>query len=333
MEIRELRQSTITDAEAMQLARLRSAVDPNRLRTDPPVSPQLARNGLRESVSTFAFGYFGLFDGEQLVALGETFGTVNAENTDVCELGIWVHPERLGESLHRLMFDHLDTIEKARGRTRYWGWGDLVDEATKTFWQDELGYKLAYEERISRCNLGQVDQALMKQWIDRASDRAAGYRLVRAEAPLDNEMLGYLAQGLEAMNDAPLDDLDLQHETFDVNRARDVETLQVMSRSAYRLIFAIETATGDLAGYTSMRIPEAEPALSQQGDTVTVAAHRNQGIGRWLKADMWSWLRDTRPEVEFLNTGNAESNRAMLAINEAMGFRDILHHGVWQMTT
>ena len=103
------------------------------------------------------------------------------------------------------------------------------------------------------------------------------------------------------------------------------------SNCEYRAIFAIETATNEVAGYTATRVPRSEPALSKQGDTVTIAAHRNKGIGRWIKADMIRWLQEVRPEVEYLDTGNAESNRAMLAINEAMGFRDVMHHGVWHL--
>jgi GNAT superfamily N-acetyltransferase len=329
MEIRSLRQDTITDADADELARLKTLVDPGRLRSDPPVSRQLAINELRPGVSTFALEYYGLFRGATMLGVAETFGTVNAENTDVCELGVWIDPPHHGRGLHRHLFDHVDAIERSRGRTRYWGWGDLADQATRSFWEAELGYTLAYDERISRCDLADVDVAMMRQWIHQACERASGYHLIRAEAPFDDIGIDYLAQALEAMNDAPLDDLQYEPETFDRARAREIEAIQLSARGRYQAVFAVETSTGAFAGYTEVRLPNAEPALSKQNNTVTVDAHRNKGIGRWLKADMWTWLRQDRPDVQSLDTGNAESNQAMLAINEAMGFRDILHHGVW----
>ena len=58
--------------------------------------------------------------------------------------------------------------------------------------------------------------------------------------------------------------------------------------------------------------------------------HRNRGLGRWLKAEMWRQLREQRPDVRTLDTGNAESNDAMLAINEAMGFKPHARLGIWQ---
>ena len=334
MEIRELRQDTITAAEADELARLRSLVDPRRAPDDPPVSRQLAINDLRIKTPSYGYTYWAMFDGDIMVGLSEAGGARNGPNTDACEVGLWIDPQRYDETspdftLHHHLFNHVDAAERATGRTRYWPWGNQSDPATRQYWETELGYTQAYDERISRCIVADTDADLMQRWIDQAGERASGYHLVSATAPFDDQTIEYYAQGLETMNDAPLDDIVQEPEPFDAARARDIEALFLALHCTYRATFAIETATGELAGYTALRIPDAEPAKSKQGDTVTVEAHRNRGIGRWLKADMWSWLRTEHPQVESLDTGNAESNRAMLAINEAMGFCDILHHAVW----
>lgn len=331
MEIRELDRETITPDEATEVARLWSIVHMNRLPTDPPMTVQLALNEMRPSVPTWSFRWFAMFDGETAVGLGNIDGARNAENAEIGEIGVAIDPSLRRQGLGTLLYNHLLEQAHADGRTTIWGYG-AIDEPTSGFWHDHLGYTLSYDERISRCDLGEVDADLMQQWINRAGERATGYHLVRAQAPMNDDLIGHFAAALEAMNDAPLDDLEMERQTFDESRAREVEQLHLESQSDYRLVFAIETATNDLAGYTAIRVPDAEPTLAHQNDTVTVPAHRNKGIGRWLKADMWHWLREERPEVQFLDTGNAESNRAMLAINEAMGFRDVAHYGVWQAT-
>lgn len=331
VEIRQLHKETITDVEADELARLLTLVDPRRLRSDPAVTRDLAVDGLLRSVPTYAFSYFGLFDDDRLIGMGQSDGAVNSENADVSEVGIFIDPDHEGQGNHRLLFDHIDAFERANGRTRYWGWGDASYEPSRAFWEDELGYTLAYDERISRCDIAAVDPAMMNEWRERASERAGGYTLVRAEMPLADELIGHYAAGLEGMNDAPLDALDHQRETFSEARAREIQSLYLQRNDEIRLIFAIEQATDVLAGYTMTRVPRLNPALSKQGDTVTVAAHRGKGIGRWLKADMWFWLREERPDALYLDTGNAESNRPMLDINEAMGFRDVMHHNVWHL--
>lgn len=56
-------------------------------------------------------------------------------------------------------------------------------------------------------------------------------------------------------------------------------------------------------------------------------AFRGKGIGKWLKADLLFYIRDTLPGAKFIDTGNAGNNAPMLSINERMGFK--LHKKVW----
>ena len=79
---------------------------------------------------------------------------------------------------------------------------------------------------------------------------------VRAQAPFNDELIGYFAQALEAMDDAPLDDLVHEAETFDADRAREIEQLHLSTQSDYRAIFAREMTTGALAGYTPCVFPK-----------------------------------------------------------------------------
>ncbi|MEO1166043.1 MAG: GNAT family N-acetyltransferase, partial [Chloroflexota bacterium] len=48
---------------------------------------------------------------------------------------------------------------------------------------------------------------------------------------------------------------------------------------------------------------------------------RGRKIGKWLKADMMLHIREVYPDAEYVSTGNADVNSAMLAINEKMGFQ------------
>jgi mycothiol synthase len=94
-------------------------------------------------------------------------------------------------------------------------------------------------------------------------------------------------------------------------------------------LFAVDPDGGPV-GHTTVHVNPRRPEASWQWDTVVLDRHRRRGIGRWLKAEMWRWLREAEPEVTRLRTGNAESNDAMLAINVAMGFREAAVYGAWQ---
>jgi RimJ/RimL family protein N-acetyltransferase len=88
-------------------------------------------------------------------------------------------------------------------------------------------------------------------------------------------------------------------------------------------LVAREDATGELAGYTALFFPKHRPWQAQQGDTGVDPAHRNKGLGRWLKAANLLRLLDERPEAQVVDTDNADSNEPMLNINMALGFRPL----------
>jgi GNAT superfamily N-acetyltransferase len=61
--------------------------------------------------------------------------------------------------------------------------------------------------------------------------------------------------------------------------------------------------------------------------------YRNHGLGRWLKAAMLAKVLHERPQVQFVRTGNANSNAPMLKINAALGFKPYLAQSIWQVET
>ncbi len=58
-----------------------------------------------------------------------------------------------------------------------------------------------------------------------------------------------------------------------------------------------------------------------QGLTGVRPKFRGRGLGKWLKALMIVYIKENYPKVERIITGNAESNEAMLSINDRMGFK------------
>ncbi len=87
---------------------------------------------------------------------------------------------------------------------------------------------------------------------------------------------------------------------------------------------------GHAAGLTEITIPRDQPAISEQGWTIVLAEHRGKRLGRRMKASMYQWLQEERPDVLALDTENAQSNGPMLDINVAMGFQPLATWGVWQ---
>jgi GNAT superfamily N-acetyltransferase len=92
-----------------------------------------------------------------------------------------------------------------------------------------------------------------------------------------------------------------------------------------------DDATGRLVGYSELGFLPYRPWLGLQGDTGVEPAHRDRGLGRWLKATNALRVLDERPDVEQVETWNADVNAPMLAINTAMGFRQAAAWQDWEL--
>ncbi|CAN5864168.1 hypothetical protein BH24ACT3_BH24ACT3_15810 [soil metagenome] len=193
-----------------------------------------------------------------------------------------------------------------------------------------LGFTLGMVERISRLRTADLDRELLESWVTRAAERAREYSLVGWDGACPDEWLDRFVPLRMVMNTAPTEDLDWPEETSTVDRLRASEESLAAIGHRFWILAARHDPTDALVGYTQVGLNGHRPALAEQGDTAVDPAHRDRGLGRWLKAVMALRLLDEAPEVEIIDTGNAESNAPMLGINVAMGFRPHARHGAWQ---
>ena len=182
----------------------------------------------------------------------------------------------------------------------------------------------------NRLRIADVDRSMLDAWIVRARERAGSYSLRAWDGPTPDELVDGFAACTEVMNSAPRGDLDLADERMTPERLRTLESGRVAAGTSWWTICAIEDATGAFAGFTQLSVPRWRPKLAKQNDTGVDPAHRERGLGRWLKAAMLRRLVDERPEIAVVDTWNAGSNAPMLSINHALGFRLARVAGSWQ---
>ena len=97
------------------------------------------------------------------------------------------------------------------------------------------------------------------------------------------------------------------------------------------------------AGFTVTRSAEDDPAAVIQGfapaerertvdqdDTIVLVEYRGHRLGMLLKAANLAQLERLRPGHPSIVTYNAEENRHMLAVNEALGFEPFVYEGAWR---
>ena len=196
-----------------------------------------------------------------------------------------------------------------------------------------IGMEKRLVDRRSRLLVKEVDEALLDEWVAAAAERAAGYSLLVWDSGAPEEHLEAFVELDHVMNTAPRDDLEMDDWVNTPERQREHDKRSRDQGYRWWTMVVQHDATGDLVGFTELRFTPYEHDIAWQWGTGVDPAHRNHGIGRWLKAAMLQKLRAERPEVWRIDTWNAGSNKTMLGINVALGFRPLKHYGAFQAPT
>ncbi|UJP11203.1 GNAT family N-acetyltransferase [Microbacterium sp. KUDC0406] len=193
------------------------------------------------------------------------------------------------------------------------------------------GFVLEQVERNSTFDLrGPVDT--VQHRLDE-SLAAAGpdYRLVEWTIPTPPELREGYAWALSRMStDAPSAALEIDEEKWDAGRVerrekRILDGGQTMSVSA-----VLHVPTGRLAAFNELVIGTEPDDVTHQYSTLVLREHRGHRLGMLVKcANILRW-RGIAPRSPKISTFNAEENRPMLDINEAIGFAPVSYAGVWQ---
>lgn len=252
------------------------------------------------------------------------------DNREMCWVEIDVMPaarrRKLGATLAQRGVQYAQEI----GRTLV-GFDANSHNAAGWEFLKAIGAEHKLTGRFSMLKFAAVDRPLLEGWVQRAAERAADYELLRWDGPCPDEYAEAFVAEQNVMNTAPTENLELEDEVFTVARLRDREAMQAVRNIDQMTRVARHVPSGEIVGHTDVWLPQRWPTKAYQNDTGVNPAHRDKGLGRWLKAQMILDLLDERPQIDNISTWNAGSNDAMLGINYAMGFKTVTEFGEHQV--
>lgn len=250
------------------------------------------------------------------------------ENTHLGSARAFVLPEYRRRGIGTRLFAEAVEALAADGRTSLMS-GSAKDHPGEAFLAG-LGLEHRYTDRISRCVLAEIPDGLLEGWIEKAVERAPDYELVTWEGRTPDDMKEPWAKALYVMNSAPREGLDFEDEVVTVEMVEEWDDNMERQGVDHWTTVAVHRPSGEIAGLTDVYFSRWRDWECGQGNTGVFPDHRERGLGRWLKAAMALKVIAERPAVKWIDTDNAGSNKPMLAINDAMGFRPILWSAQYQ---
>jgi GNAT superfamily N-acetyltransferase len=209
------------------------------------------------------------------------------------------------------------------------GFGAIPDDTAARFYRKH-GYTLEQVERNSAFDLtGSFD--VVERLLAEAEAASADYRVVQWFAPTPPEFVeGYAWMKSRMSTDAPSAGMEFDEETWDAERIARHDALYTDSGRLLLVTAAQHIETGELCAFNELVVGRDRTEASHQEDTLVLRDHRGHKLGMLVKcAGLVRW-RELAPESPRVLTYNAEENRPMLDINEAIGFVPIAYGGAWK---
>jgi len=192
------------------------------------------------------------------------------------------------------------------------------------------GYALGQVERISRLPLPVDEEALAAIRSEALAAAGDGYRVHTWSGPTPRRWQSDVAAMATALStDAPMGDVPEPEDVWTVERLVEAERRRATSGRASLTAAAEHVPTGRLVACSDLAVPDDASRPVMQQMTLVRREHRGHRLGWLVKVANLDRLAVEKPGRPAVLTFNAEENRPMLAVNEAVGFVPIGVEGVW----
>ena len=274
------------------------------------------------------------------------YETLAGDDSDTAWVNIEVLPAHRGAGIGKALADGIEALVRADPKAKiiaYIGVQDAAGErltAPTGFGSVPLrnrdvkfllarGYSFEQVERMSRLALPVAGLDSLVASASAAS--GPDYRVITWHGRTPERWQSDLAMlGTRMSTDAPTAGLEEPEDVWSIERIIEADDRMQVS-GLDRLVTAIVyVPTNSLVGFTVLAVPPSTSRAVAQYATIVVREHRGHRLGMLLKVANLEHLARVHPGHPSVTTFNAEENRHMLAVNEAVGFVGIGFEAAWR---
>ncbi|QDP96385.1 GNAT family N-acetyltransferase [Microlunatus elymi] len=275
------------------------------------------------------FGALAAEDDDDMVGAAWLSGSLT-DNLHAGSLGVWVPPERAGRGVGSALLAEaerrmiLDGRREVTARIILDGNGSAAHRG----FAEARGFRCVYSEVERRLSLP-LPEARLAELESRVLPYRDGYRIEAFAGPIPERWAqGYCDVSNRLVLDAPHGDLEVEER----RRTPEIlvgQELEITSSGRRRVTALALAADGSVVGLCSCVLPEPGSEEVDQWGTVVDRDHRGHRLGLSVKLACYRLIQELPGDHRLIRTGNAETNRWMIAINEALGFEVYTRTGVF----
>jgi len=324
-----------SETEYQCLSEFKNQINYEYLPDDPPTPLEEHKQNWKNIPAFVENETYIIWDSSttKIIAFSEIEVQNTGDNEHTVFFTIEVLPEFRRQGIGRQALNTLLPFAQKHKRTLWLTFiTDRISESTH--FMERLGARAGLKMHTNQLKLADFDTDLVKQWSEHSKHLHTDFDIrLWIEAYPDEYLVEVAALMQELANDQPRDNLELEDWNVTPEILRQMEKNMFARGDQRWTMYIVDRAIGNITGLTEVFWNPNRPMILNQGFTAVLPAYRNKGLGRWLKAEMMQKILSERPEVQFIRTGNANSNAPMLKINIAMGFKPYIAKTLWQVET
>jgi len=270
---------------------------------------------------------------DDIIAYHIIYKSLEGENQHFPEVDIFVLPEWRRKGIATVLLSKLNE-ECGKLECSLLEFSTFSNTPSGTEFLKGIGAKKGTVESVNQLLVKDIDWDLMSNWVEISRERAVDYELdIWYNGYPDAELEKFVELFNDFWNSIPMGDLDFEYEELSAEYIHNGMESKV-KRGWHNWIMVVKhIPTGNFAGFTYIIDNGFNPDMLNQGNTGVAAEHRNKGLGRLLKASLLKHVLTLRPEVKKIRSENDTSNKAMLNINNEMGYKTLYWESYWQIKT